>query len=397
MKVSPTANSGSKADSKPVAPIPLERPEIPEFNKSEGQTYKLRTVPTDNNSPGYEVSIRYFSSGTCEEFLIFEDDLKRVIKGQNLTTGPQRFEVARRLLTGGALTTFNQALPPGDSETVASYDICMNAVRVSVFPKHANVNQRRLMRTGMRKPLEMKIQQFVDRMRELNSYLTRFPPISSTAPAKKLDDDEFIEAINASIPNTWKKQLAFLGFLPHENDIAAFVDKCQCFEAAELNDSNPSGKKNQGTNKDESSQPNKKKKGKDNNKNQKGKPGQKFNKDGLLMCDMHKHAHPFQQCEVMLGQMRRMMGMYEAQDSNERRKKRKQEKEFRELNTVEGISQLVNKSVQAALSKQKKSNKRQKKDLNTFQRLSISSDASESSESEDERSLIDVPSSSDEE
>lgn len=375
-----------------VAPIPLERPEVPEFNKSEGQTYKLRNDPADKDSPGYEVSVRYFSSGTCEEFLTFETDIKRVFKGQNITAGPARFEVTRRLLTGGALTTFNAAAAAPDmSETLPNWNKCMNAVRDSVFPKRANVIQRQMMRQGkLRKPVGMNIQQYVDRMRELNSYLKRFPPISSTAKAKDLDAEEFIESIESAIPNSWNKQMTLLGFLPHENSLEALVEKCQCFEVAESHEKG-SGKKNHAEN-------NKKGKGKrshdqtkDGNKSVSFAKPKKYN-GKILMCKLHGYKHPMQECRTIKEQVDRMHAMYEAQDGNERRKKRKEEKSFRELNTVEGMNKLVAKKVEEQLAKMK-SNKRQKKDLNNFENLRLSESESES---EEERSLIDVPSSSDE-
>ena len=199
----------------------------------------------DKDSPGYKVSVRYFSSGSCEEFLTFETDLKRVFKGQDITSGAAQFEVTRRLLTGGALTTFNQALAAGEAESTANWKVCMDAVRESVFPKHANVLQRRLMRHGnLRKPMDMSIRQFVDRMRELNSYLTRFPPVSSTAPAKELDAEEFIDALQQSIPNSWNAQMSYLGFSPLENSMELFVKKCQDIEEMER-----SKRKNGGTGK----------------------------------------------------------------------------------------------------------------------------------------------------
>jgi hypothetical protein len=50
---------------------------------------KLRNNPGDADSPGYDIHIKYFKEGTCEEFLLFENDhLKQVFDGQAATTGP---------------------------------------------------------------------------------------------------------------------------------------------------------------------------------------------------------------------------------------------------------------------------------------------------------------------
>jgi hypothetical protein len=238
-------DSGRKLSGRVLPPIPFERPEISDFKKGEGQTYKLRNDPSNSTSPTYDVTIRYFSSGSCEEFLIFETDMKRVFRGQGVSTGPGKFEVARRLLIGGALTTFNQALD--GTETLESFKTCMNAVRESIFPLHACVLQKKAMRQGMRKPAGVPIKQFVDRMAELNAYLTRFPPISSSRVADGFAPEEFVEILENSIPNSWKAQMTVQGFQPHESDVKDFVNICLRFEEVERHDPKKSANQKEGS------------------------------------------------------------------------------------------------------------------------------------------------------
>lgn len=365
----------AKTSPRLVAPIPLERPEILEFNKGDGQTYKLKNDPSDADSPVFEVSIRYFSGGSCEEFLIFETNLKVVFKGQNVTDGPGRFAVTKRILRGGALTTFTQALPVGGTETLISWKTCMEAVRASVFPKFAGVLQRQMMREGkaFRKPADMSTQQYVDRMRELNDYLTRFPPTSPTSPSKKMDNEDFLDALKLSVPSSWVGEMIKAGFWPHEHSVEEFVFKCQGFEVAEGHQGRQGQSSNEGS-------PSKKGKGKrEHTQSNLDKPGgfankkPKFNDEGLLMCPLHGNHHPMQKCRTLLGQAKNMKGMWDAQDSNERRKIQKEQKAARELNTVEGIQKLVAKKFEEHLAKTNKS--KRKKDLNTFEVHSLSSDS----------------------
>ena len=95
-----------------IAPIPLERPEVKRTVPGGSHKYKLCTSPTDGNSPTYELTVPYFSTGTCEEWLIFHKNLNKVIKGLNLTNGSGKFELARNLLTGDALSIFDTAASP---------------------------------------------------------------------------------------------------------------------------------------------------------------------------------------------------------------------------------------------------------------------------------------------
>jgi hypothetical protein len=138
--------------------------------------------------------MRYFSSGSCEEFLLFETDMRQVFKGQGVNIGPGRFDIAACcLLTGGAHTTFNQALV-GAMETVESCKLCMNAVCESIFPGETHENGH------MRKPKGLTIQQFADQIMELNLHLTCFPPISSTRVAEEIPPEGIVEILDSAIP-----------------------------------------------------------------------------------------------------------------------------------------------------------------------------------------------------
>jgi len=382
MKVVPRQSDKEEAKSsnRLLPPIPYERPEIPEFKKGDGQTYRLRNDPANDKSPGYDVSVRYFSSGTCEEFLLFETDMRRVFKGQGVTAGPGRFDIARRLLTGGALTTFNQALGEGN-ENLENFKSCMNAVRESIFPRHACLLQRKIMKSGqMRKPKGVSMQQFAARISELNSYLTRFPPISSTRLAEEYPSYEVVEILEAGIPNSWKTQMALIGFHVHEHDVEAFVQKCREFETAEA----ASGKMIGQTN--EKPKANGKGKGKReygetkrNGKKNGSANGKEF-VDGVRMCPLHNYSHPMQDCKTLLKQAANMKGMWDAAGPEGRRKL----KAKNELNVMDDFDTKVAQAVKAEMAKARKRvkfEKKAKEDLNAFEHLNLS-------ESEDDRSIF---------
>ena len=69
-------------------PIPLRRVDIP--TNTEKLTMKLRTDPADAASQTYELTVCIFKTGTSEEWLLFMKDLKRVITGQAIATGPNK-------------------------------------------------------------------------------------------------------------------------------------------------------------------------------------------------------------------------------------------------------------------------------------------------------------------
>ena len=204
MKVN-TPNPSQKA--RIVPPIPLERVENPPLEKGEYLTYKLRNNPTDDSSPLYELSVPFFGTGTPEQWLKFMENLSRVCAGQNVTNGPGKFAVARRLLKSDALAAFNEAVE-GQNETLASFDEAIAAVTRYVFPKRAAQLQKRYLRRVVRKPVDMSTKQFAARINELNSYLPKFPPATiGGPPAAKLDEDEIVHLMEFGIPRSWQQKM----------------------------------------------------------------------------------------------------------------------------------------------------------------------------------------------
>ncbi len=175
MKIAqPSTSTGRKPSVPPL--IPLEQPTVKELKKQEYLTMKLRSDPTDANSQTYDLTIQFFRTGTPEEWLLFQRDLNRVLIGQNITTGPQKFAMIRRLITGDTLAVFNNAAQEHGNETNATFLQCLQDVTTHIFPQRALAFQKRYMRRYFRKPKDMTTREFAARLSELNQYLKQFPP-----------------------------------------------------------------------------------------------------------------------------------------------------------------------------------------------------------------------------
>jgi len=343
-----------------TAPIPLERPEAKDFKKGEGTTFKLRNDPTDSTSPGYDVYVRYFDTGTCEEFLKFEKDFARVVAGQGIAAGAGQFELARRLFSGAALTTFDVAV--GQSAmTETTFRRSMNKVRESIFPKGAVAVQKSAMRQHMRKPIDMPVQAFVDRMSELNGYLKRFPPLAAGEQATSFTNSDFMDVLFNALPRSWQGEAKKQGFEPYANTVEDFKKHFKNFEDAELFQGKPvSGKKTAGkANAKSSGGKNKRTHGETKSKNQTS--GKEF-VDKIRMCPIHDFKHPMQDCKVLLN------FKYKENTGNKKFKK--------ELNAAE-IEQVVKKAVKSNFKQAlKKVKSKGDSDLHAFEALSISSSSS---------------------
>lgn len=99
-------DKGKKPMPRFVPPIPLQKPEKKTLDTGEYHTYKLHNNSMSTKSPTYKLSVPYFSTGTCKEYMKFCTNFDKVCTGQNITNGPGQFTLTRCLLEGEALTEF---------------------------------------------------------------------------------------------------------------------------------------------------------------------------------------------------------------------------------------------------------------------------------------------------
>ena len=122
--------------------IPFTRGPGKKLERGEYHAYKLRTVPGDSNSPVYELSVPFFSAGTPEEWLKFMKNIQAVFVGQDVTTGPTQFAMAKALLKGDALSVFETSTLARGTMTVANFKSCLQDITTHVFPAKATQTQK---------------------------------------------------------------------------------------------------------------------------------------------------------------------------------------------------------------------------------------------------------------
>ena len=119
--------------------IPLERPETPTLRKDQYLTFKLRSTPTDETSTTYNLTAPFFRNKTPEELLLFIDNIKKVMVGQNMTTGLPKYALVKCLLQGEALTQFTLDAVTLGNETNANFEEALKKLIIYVSPKRALV------------------------------------------------------------------------------------------------------------------------------------------------------------------------------------------------------------------------------------------------------------------
>ena len=306
MKVVPTnAASYAQKTNFQTPPISLDRPEKKKLAKNEYLSLTLRTEPENADSQTYELSIRYFCEGSPEEWLVFQKDLRRILQGQNVTTGPPSYAMARRVLEGDALAAFETAATQHGNETVANFNLCLKDLTSHIFPRRALQMQKRYMRRFMRKPKSMTIRAYVSRVNELNLYLPLFPPFAN---GQGMANDELLELLEFAVPNKWQKQFTLQGFNPSEQTPQAFVEFCERLETTEDIYTSTHVADNGTRSKGNLKSPNPDSGSKWTPKTTSGGTKRKEDK----WCPLHETSlHDMSECKVLLAQAKRMKASWD--------------------------------------------------------------------------------------
>ena len=363
-----------------IAPIPLARPEVKRTVPGGSHKYKLRTSPTDGNSPTYELTVPYFSTGTCEEWLIFRKNLNKVIKGLNLTNGSGKFELARNLLTGDALSIFDTAASPEEiTETNSNFEACLDSVALAVFPTRAELYQKRYLRRSLDKPDDMTMREFMSRIQEINEYLPQFPVDYEGHPVRKLSESELVEIGEYAIAENWQDTMHLHNIDPLTVGVAEFIEFCERLETLDRSDDT-----------DQRTETAARSKRKRIPRSKIRKSEVEDDSSGDHYCMLHGRGnHTTENCYQLKSQAKRMKisngdgktGNRKQYTTNKsyNRDSSKPQYSKQELNTI--VNAMVKKALRGT-NKRKRSVAKTEQELNQFKTLSISGSESENNEND---------------
>ena len=377
-KVSTSSSSSKKSSSKsklkPV--IPLERPVPKEFNSKNYLTNKCQSVPGDNTSSSYSVTVQYFEEGTPEEWLELLAAHKRVCIGQNITNGPGMYDVLRRHLKGTAVTKYGNVARDTGPQTIQNFKIVVKELTKYFFPQHAVRIQKRYIRRFIRKPKDMKFRAFVNRVLELNGHLDKFPEETTNVTPTILDNDEIKDILHHACPKSWQDQMTTLGFNFPEKTIEDMVEFCERFEQIE-DDVIP--KKKKSSRKESSSSLSKKttRKRKTVSLSSSSSSSDNSSEDERFKwCKYHgKCAHTTDECEDIERMCKEDKKRKRRTRFNDRKRDVKRRTKYVKKSEVNA---LAVKKIKKYL-KQKKKAKKTTDELRNFEKLSVSSEEEDAS------------------
>ena len=342
-------------------------------------SFKLRSNPTLSKSPQYEMQAKIFATGTTEQFILWKRDLYKIIKGQNITQPQDKFTMARRLLSGDALSVFESFSANCDESTEEGFEATMQALAKHIFPRNALANQKSWLRRSRqaRKTNDLLTRRWVARIQEINMMLPEFPPDFSKE--QELRSEDLIEILEYGIPNTWKAKMVELGFIPADHTPTEFVECCEKFESAEQmlglthNPKSEKGQDKQGSrpndsqngayrNSDSSKTSAKTSKGRNNTLKRCQSYVESDGKDG---CAYHVNTttHRSNECKVLMAQAKSMRGQHAAAFKGTIKKSNQNKSNGGDFHALVAQAKDVIKSLQKAQKKHHaKANKKRKRD-----------------------------------
>ena len=197
---------------KPI--IPLERPVKKPTKKDELKhiDHQCHNTPGDTTTGKYTIKVPMYDSGDPEEWIIFRELVGKCMKGQNITAGPQMYQLVQRVLQGDAKAEFDKQARNAGNQTAANFESVMTAMTVHVFPRYAYRDQKRYLQRYLQKPTDMKVRTFSTRLSELNSYLPSFPPDSMGQNVVALSDDELKDVLYVAMPDSYQRKMTEQGY-----------------------------------------------------------------------------------------------------------------------------------------------------------------------------------------
>ena len=339
MKVDNAAQQeAQKKEDIPLLPlVPVKR----SIKKGDMIYFKLRSLPTDINSPTYEITMPYLcGTEDLRSVLEFKLNITKVFIGMNSSNDADaQNQLVKRVLKDTALTSYKDGVEKaldGRHETLKATARALGVangdtdaemlVRITAVPRPTALDVdditfaigdlvaymtpfkalqriKRYLRRSCRKPSDMTARQFYNHFTRINTEeLPALPPLFNAS--QSLGSDESVDIIMFAVPKKWHGEMERQGFDPFAATPNEIIDFCERLEAAEsveghrsYNNSNQNSEKKSG--KKKSSSHKKARDGDDNN--------------SKLYCLVHGECgHNSNDCSVLQKEAKQLQKDYTA-------------------------------------------------------------------------------------
>jgi hypothetical protein len=193
--------------------ISILKPKKSDTHRKDGIGFYVRTEPEDAESDKIKIYVSPYESGNLEEVLEFVDNFRNLTRLKGLEeNGPALFQHARLLLREDALANFvtchNEAMEPIDegdeTETQEIFTAVFEAWMAKEVPDEltGRMLKKSLTSEKLNKPYELKVSEFVKRLKKINKYIMYCPGATAA-----LTNEDLITVLEQAVPQAWRVAL----------------------------------------------------------------------------------------------------------------------------------------------------------------------------------------------
>ena len=209
-------------------PMPLVPRTRPPAKSEDGIKLKLRSEPTNPDSSTYTFFMRFYKAdmNDPEWYSDWVLDLKRVIRGHNITGGPARYQLARDLLRGRHLYDFNSFAQQLGAETIPHFEECIRKLGLQIYPPQARSRMLFAIRNSKKEDFQT-VRDYVGRLQDISIKMEVVDPLL-------LDDDQTKDIVVRAMPDRYMSRMTNQGFKPEDHTVVEVIDLFERYEAADL-------------------------------------------------------------------------------------------------------------------------------------------------------------------
>lgn len=214
-------------------PIKLRGEEPKKCTKDNSFALTLKSSPGKETSATYTTSIPFLENGdTVMQVIQWKENFDKAIAGQELANPTNKYDMARNLMKGKPLETFNTMATSLGKPTNIHFQKSVTGVVESMMPRRALQAEKSYMKRGCPKPADMLFREYNTKLDNLNNQLPKLPPFLES---NKISAEDMLEIKTFNIPKPWKSAMIIQNFIPEQHTPEEIMEFCEHLEFATTN------------------------------------------------------------------------------------------------------------------------------------------------------------------
>ena len=193
-----------------------------------GEAYSIKvdikTQPGEKDSETLAIYMPLFRTISHEYPHKLITILNRIIKGHDLSTGPQKYRMTRNLVIREYIQVFEQKTKYRGTDTNEKYELAMKDIITHFFPPKTLQCQKSFLHRGFYKPCNNKIREFIYSIDEIIEYLKKFPTFGTN---QGLPEYDILYLVDFLLPIEWQTELLIQRLDSATQGLTELIELCE--------------------------------------------------------------------------------------------------------------------------------------------------------------------------